>query len=544
MKIDEVLASFDQVVDTPEAVPKLKQFILSLAVRGKLVLQDNKDEPASELLKKIAKEKKKLIEEGKIRQEKAFPSINDEEKPFQVPQSWEWVRLGETLEFEYGKPLSKSERHIHGKYPVYGANGEKTRSNKYYYDKPSIVVGRKGSAGAINLTKDKFWPLDVTYFVTFNKKEYDLIFLYYLLLNLNLPQLAKGIKPGLNRNDVYLIPTPLPPLTEQNRIVSKVNELMTLCDKLEASLTKREETRSSLILSSLARLNAPNSNKKTFLDDVRFMLKNFTTMTTRSEQIKEVRKAILSLAVRGKLVPQNGADEPASELLKKIAKEKKKLIEEGKIKQEKPFPSISDEEKPFKVPQGWEWVRLGEVGKLKSGGQYSYLKGTEDDIPFVKVGDMNIPANRVSICKSSNYYKYEDGIEQNLVPIQSIIFPKRGGAIATNKKRCILLEEILIDSNTMAVTIPIDIYFEYFYFWFKTIDLNNLGSGSVIPQINNKDINPIPIPLPPFAEQHRIVAKVNELMALCDKLEVSLTKREETRSDALNALLAEALKVT
>lgn len=138
----------------------------------------------------------------------------------QIPDGWEIKTLGEVLKLEYGKPLSKDERFPDGHYPVYGANGIKGRANKFYYNKKTIIVGRKGSAGEINLTEEKFWPLDVTYFVTFEEKKYNLIFLFHLLSSLELPKLAKGVKPGINRNEVYDINTLFPPLPEQKRIIA------------------------------------------------------------------------------------------------------------------------------------------------------------------------------------------------------------------------------------------------------------------------------------------------------------------------------------
>jgi type I restriction enzyme S subunit len=137
---------------------------------------------------------------------------------------WEEKPVGEVLHLEYGKPLDDADRKPDGRYPVYGANGEKDRSDKFYYDKPSIIVGRKGSAGEVNLTAEKFWPLDVTYFATFDEKQHDLRFLYYLLTTLNLPRLAKGVKPGINRNEVYSQVTKIPPLPVQQRIVSILDE--------------------------------------------------------------------------------------------------------------------------------------------------------------------------------------------------------------------------------------------------------------------------------------------------------------------------------
>ena len=137
---------------------------------------------------------------------------------------WKDRPVGEVLRLEYGKPLDYADRKPDGLYPVYGANGEKDRSDKFYFDRPSIIVGRKGSAGEVNLTKEKFWPLDVTYFVIFDERQHELRFLYYLLTTLDLPSLAKGVKPGINRNEVYSQVTKVPPLPEQQRIVGLLDE--------------------------------------------------------------------------------------------------------------------------------------------------------------------------------------------------------------------------------------------------------------------------------------------------------------------------------
>ena len=138
--------------------------------------------------------------------------------------TWKDKRVGEIIRLEYGKPLVDSNRKLDGLYPVYGANGEKDRTDKFYHDKPSIIVGRKGSAGEVNLTEPMFWPLDVTYFVTFDEQRHDLRFLYYLLTTLDLPCLAKGVKPGINRNEVYSQVAKIPPLAEQRRIVGILDE--------------------------------------------------------------------------------------------------------------------------------------------------------------------------------------------------------------------------------------------------------------------------------------------------------------------------------
>lgn len=152
--------------------------------------------------------------------------------------SWQTKKLGEVIKLEYGKPLPKDKRISNGKYPVYGANGEKDRTDEFYYDRSSIIVGRKGSAGEINLTEKRFWPLDVTYFVTFDDKKYSLGFLYDLLLTLNLPKLAKGVKPGINRNEVYEIRASIPPLPEQKRIIAILDKAFAAISTAKANAEK------------------------------------------------------------------------------------------------------------------------------------------------------------------------------------------------------------------------------------------------------------------------------------------------------------------
>jgi type I restriction enzyme, S subunit len=168
-----------------------------------------------------------------------------------VNLGWQDKTVGEILQLEYGKPLDDSARKPNGSYPVYGANGEKDRSDKFYFGRPSIIVGRKGSAGEVNLTEEKFWPLDVTYFVTFDEKQHDLRFLYYLLVTLELPRLAKGIKPGINRNEVYSLGTKVPPLPEQRRIVGILDEAFEGIANAKANAEKNLQNARALFESHL-----------------------------------------------------------------------------------------------------------------------------------------------------------------------------------------------------------------------------------------------------------------------------------------------------
>ncbi|MBU4305616.1 MAG: restriction endonuclease subunit S [Candidatus Omnitrophica bacterium] len=181
-------------------------------------------------------------------------------------KNWQTKKLGEVIKLEYGKPLPDSERKPNGAYPVYGANGEKDRTDEFYYDKPSIIVGRKGSAGEVNLTEKRFWPLDVTYFVTFDDDKYSLGFLYNLLLTLNLPKLAKGVKPGINRNEVYEIRVNIPPLPDQKRIVKILDEVFEKTAKAKENAEKNLQNSRELFESYLQSINAEKESLGSLVD--------------------------------------------------------------------------------------------------------------------------------------------------------------------------------------------------------------------------------------------------------------------------------------
>ena len=175
-------------------------------------------------------------------------------------KNWEIKKLGEIISLEYGKPLSKDDRNPNGLYPVYGANGIKNRTDKFYAEDYSIIVGRKGSAGEINYTDKKFWPLDVTYFTKFNRKLYNLDFLFHLLTFLDLPRLAKGVKPGINRNDVYSLSVRVPPLPEQKRIVAILDKAFSAIDKAKQNAEANLKNAKELFESYLQNIFENNKN--------------------------------------------------------------------------------------------------------------------------------------------------------------------------------------------------------------------------------------------------------------------------------------------
>lgn len=230
-----------QVNQQKTNLKNLRKQILQDAIEGKLTKEwreKNPDiEPASELLKKIKKEKEKLISEKKIKKEKPLPEINKSEIPFELPESWVWTRLGEVMSFIYGSSLTKDKTKNNGKYPVYGSNGITGYYNEFLTDKKSIIVGRKGSAGALNVSYNPSWTTDVAYYVE-EREGIDFAFMFFLLKSLKLEDLGKGIKPGLNRNEAYFLIISLPPLPEQLAIVSKLQTLMQKLDEVEKQIEK------------------------------------------------------------------------------------------------------------------------------------------------------------------------------------------------------------------------------------------------------------------------------------------------------------------
>lgn len=222
MNADLLLNHFDRIAEAPDAIPRLSRFILDLAVRGKLVEQDPNDEPAAELHQFIRSDS------------------------YETPSNWIAAKVGELLDFKYGKGLVASERLDKGPVCIFGSNGIVGYCAESLTEKSAIIIGRKGSAGALNLCLGPSWTTDVAYFV--NPPDFfNIHFLFIALQTLDLGHLGKGVKPGLSRSDAYELEIVVPPLSEQHRIVAKVDELMALCDQLEAAKKQRETRRDQLL---------------------------------------------------------------------------------------------------------------------------------------------------------------------------------------------------------------------------------------------------------------------------------------------------------
>ena len=348
---------------------------------------------------------------------------------------------------------------------------------------------------------------------------------------------------AINKNQLTGFVIPLPPLAEQHRIVAKVDELMALCDQLEAARTKREETRDRLAAASLIRLNDPDPDPVVFRNQAAFALENLAPLTTRIDQIKALRQTILNLAVHGKLVRQNPSDEPASELLKRVAADRVTLEKNGSLKKPEPLPAVDAADTPFDLPSRWAWARFPEIGtfgrgKSKHRPRNDPLLYNGGKYPFIQTGDVARAGG--SIKTYSNLYN-DVGLAQSAMwPTGTLCI-----TIAANIADSGILEFDACFPDSVVGLIAHNSFegarfFEYFIRTAKA-DLHEFAPSTAQKNINLGILTEVLIPLPPLAEQHRIVAKIDELMGLCDQMEVNLATGEGTRRRLLDALLHEVL---
>ena len=524
MNADRLLAHYERIADAPDTVPRLHRFVLDLAVRGKLVEQDSHDEPAAELLKGIAKEKMRLVKAGEIRKPRTIPTLLGRDVLFPLPTNWHWSQIAEIGVLG---PRNAADDHVRSSFvpmPLivsrYGLEIEH-EVRRWSEIKRGYTHFAEGDVGLAKITpcfengKSAVFR-NLTGGIGSGTTELHIVrplFVDpdYILIFLKCPHFIEGGIPkmtgtaGQKRVPIEYFassPFPLPPLAEQHRIVAKVDELMALCDRLEVARTKRETTRDRLSASSLARLDAPDSDPIVFRNHAAFALEHLTPLTTRRDQIKALRQTILNLAVRGKLVEQDPNDEPAA-----IS-----LVERKRHRSQR-------EVRPLDVP-GWL------VAPVASLLQFQYGKGMK--------ASERLDEGLVPVFGSNGLVGY---CETPLTEAPAIIVGRKGSAGALN----------LCDgpswTTDVAYFVEAPNYFDlrYLLIGLQTLNLGSLGKG-VKPGLRRADVYDLALSVPPLAEQHRIVAKVDELIALCDRLEASLTTGDDTRCRLLGALLIEALE--
>ena len=491
----------------------LKNALLQEAVQGRLVPQIASEGNARDLLEEIRKERLSHgldfanAKSGKRKSKKETAlagsnpcDITEEEIPFDIPENWCWCRLGEIVSilgdgihgtpnydisgnyyFVNGNNLNNGKIEIkpdtkkinQSEYEKYkkelnnntvfvSING--TLGNIAFYENEKIILGK--SACYFNLIKNEmkiyiYWLIKTKYFLDYANEEAT-------------GTTIKNVSLAAMRN----FPIPLPPLAEQKRIVAAIEKFMPLIEEYG-----KKETQLKAI------------NEK------------IGTLT---------KKAILQEAVQGKLVPQIATEGNAKDFLEEIKKEKEKLIKEGKIKKEKPLPEITEDEIPFDIPESWCYIRPTDIGYFSSGKTPKLNEITNEGyIPYFKVSDMNNKGNELYMTTVIHYLT--NNSKYKLFPKNSIIYPKNGGAVFTNKKR-ILITDSLVDLNT-GVFIPIEgIYIKYFYLLFSSIDFKQYYKGTALPTIDLEAVQKIVWALPPLAEQKRIVATIEKMLPLCEKL--------------------------
>ena len=561
MNANRLLVHYERIADASDAIARLRGFILNLAVRGKLVPQDPNEEPAAELLKRIAAEKARLVKAGEIRNPKQVAVIDASECFFGPPRGWEWRRLLEiSRKIHYGFTASANNTidavrllritDIHDNsvdwFSVPGCEiGEKALP-QFKLEKGDILVARTGGTiGKSLLVQDV--PVTVVFAsylirVQGSHEIYD----RYLKLFLESPiywiQLQDGSRgagqPNVNGQTLGKMLVPLPPLAEQHRIVAKVDELTGLCDRLEAARTEREATRDRMAAASLVRLNDPDPDPVVFRNHAAFAIENLTPLTTRTDQIKALRQTILNLAVRGKMVPQDPNDEPAAELLKRIAKEKA-----GESKKTKPAISLTSSITRCDVPSGWVITDLQSVCASITDGDHLPPPKTESGIPFLVIGNVRSQTIEFTGSRfvSPEYYEALDPIRRprsgdllyTLVGSYGIpVVVRDNQPFCVQRHIGILRPSNFIDVGFLARAMESRLVFE---------QATACAAGIAQKTVPLSGLRRLLIPIPPLAEQHRIVTRADELIALCDRLEASLSTGDDTRRRLLDALLHEVL---
>lgn len=536
----QLLAHFDRVSEAPDAIPRLRRFVLDLAVRGKLVEQDPDDEPASDLVKRIQTEKARLVKAGEIRKERPLPLVEEDEAPYSSPTRWEWVRIRQVTSDRGQMTPDKDFTYI-----------DVTAINKEVgcvaYAKVLSPLDAPSRARKMVRTGDVLYscvrpyllniavierdivpsPIASTAFAVLNG--FGLVLSKYLWIALRSPFMVECVEakmrgqayPAINDSDFAILPLPLPPLAEQHRIAAKVDELMALCDRLAAAQAERESRRDRLVAATCARLSdlaTRNSYHSTFF------INHLPHLTTRTEHIQQLRQTILNLAVRGQLVPQDPNDEPAPEFGIGLEPDQEDRLS-------------------LRLPTGWSWARVGDVAdarlgkmldKAKNAGRpYRYLRNTNvhwfnvrmDELKYLRIEEAEIEKyllrdGDVLICEGGH------GIGRTAV------WRDKEFDIAFQKALHRVRPRLALSSDFFA-------YCMFVYFHARVLQTYFTGVG--IPHFTGNALSTLVFPLPPLAEQHRIVAKVDEFMPLCDRLEESLAAAQTDSRRLLEAILDDAL---
>lgn len=552
-------------------IKKLRELILELAVRGKLVPQDPNDEPVENLLANLNSKKAAVLNQRHVsyRDISEDPDIADMKYP--IPDSWLWVRFCDAVFFQEGPGIRNWQFKSEGIKLLNVSNilfsdqlnfdnsdkfvAEDEFEQKYKHfeltDGDLLFAGSGASWGKVAWFNNPGFRVMLntsTMRMSFFDPNFSPNYLYYFVKSPNfknqLTSQLVGLQPNFGSTHLSRAYIALPPIEEQHRIVAKVDELMAFCDQLEQTQSDNIAAHAQLVEALLATLTN-SSDHNELQNNWQRIAAHFDTLFTTEHSIDQLKQTILQLAVMGKLVPQNPNDEPASELLKKIAAEKAQLIKEGKIKKEKPLPEITDEEKPFELPRGWECVRLGKIATIKGGKRlpngHSFSAEKTSHV-YIRVTDMK---NGTINDEGLVYIRPETHslISQYVISSNDLYITIAGtiGAVGVVPQQ---LDGMNLTENAAKI-----IFRGVEKYWLQ----KTLSSSYIQDQFTEKT-NQLAQPklalhriessivfLPPLAEQHRIVTKVDELMALCDTLKINLQNAQATQLALADALVEQAV---
>lgn len=534
-------------------ITKLRGLIFDLAVRGKLVPQDLDDEPASKLIERVVTRK--------------FSEITENEKIFTLPLGWSWIKLEDIAEINGGFAFKSSDYTSDGirvirisDFNEMGFKRDKVVRypysldlERYRLEENNILMAMTGgTVGKSLLVQALPEPMVVNQRVATIKliQGINSTYINSLIRSELIQSVINEAKNSTNDNismkSVKNFLIPLPPFAEQKRIVAKVDELMLLCDQLEQQTEASIEAHATLVEVLLATLT-DSADADELAQNWARIAEHFDSLFTTEQSIEALKQTVLQLAVMGKLVSQSSDDEPASALLEKIAEEKELLIKEKKIKPRKALPPIEDEEKLFDLPLSWEWCRLDDIcDGITSGStppKSSFID--ETGIPYLKV--YNIRNQKIDFEYQPQFI--EEGYHSSslkrsqLCPgdvIMNIVGPPLGKiAIIPDtypqwncNQAIVMFRPFISDLNKFIYT-----YLVSGMFLDKIALIGTAGQDNISVTKSRS----ILLPIPPLAEQLRIVAKVDELMAICDQLKVKLQQSQQTQVQLTDALIDSAL---
>jgi type I restriction enzyme S subunit len=564
MNAELLLAHYDRISDAPDAVAGLRKFILDLAVRGKLAEQDSNDEPASVMFARIIADHHRL--KGSIAPIECSKTIQADEVPFTIPNNWRWVRLGERLELYNGRAFKPADWILKGLpiVRIQNLNNDNAPFNycaesevqpRHIINTGSFLISWSGTPGTsfgAFIWQRGAAALNQHIFTCFQRGETYFDRFLQLAINGRLDEMIAKAHGGvglqhITKGKLEFLPLPLPPLAEQHRIVAKVDELMALCDRLAASQREQETRRAQLTASAHHHLNNGEDAGETRLH-AQFFIDHLPRLTKRPDQIKQLRQTILNLAICGKLVPQTDTDEPVMDLLQRIQAEQKDLIRRRVIKGREYGTAFPAGAAFIEIPQTWQFVFLG---KILTFGPQNGISPTASSRP-------EAPRSITLTATTSGTFKPEHfkQIEAN-IPADSEFWIRQGDLLFQrgNTREYVGMAayydgepgQFLYPDLIIKVRPTKSVDLRYIHLCSTApyarayFGRNASGAQSTMPKINHDILVNLPIPLPPFAEQHRIVAKVDELMTLCYQLEASLSSAQTEACRLLESVLHAAL---